>query len=295
MKKYLFLLPLLTAACNSGSVTTTTQRLESASEILEYTPAPGQFINEALSGFDNVTTPEAACRYAQGRLATGDYISLGGWGGYLVARFDKPVKALAEGYEIYIAGNPMATSSEPGVVWVMQDRNGNGLADDGPWFELRGSEFDRSVRDYSITYTRPSDDNQPVQWRDNKGQTGEIERMNQHRQSSYYPAWIETSELTFEGVRLPDNVGQGTVEGEQAWTPTAFAWGYVDNYSKIDMARGYNRLRIADAITSDGLPARLQQIDFVKIQTGVNAKAPAIGEISTEVCGIACMRIVAGK
>ena len=39
-------------------------------------------------------------------------------------------------------------------------------------------------------------------------------------------------------------------------------------------------------------PANLQQIDFIKVQTGVNAKAPLIGEISTEVCGIGCYRTV---
>ncbi|MFQ9210278.1 MAG: hypothetical protein ACLR3T_01560 [Alistipes finegoldii] len=34
-----------------------------------------------------------------------------------------------------------------------------------------------------------------------------------------------------------------------------------------------NRLRISDAVTADGSPANLQQIDFIKVQTGVNAKA----------------------
>ena len=53
-----------------------------------------------------------------------------------------------------------------------------------------------------------------------------------------------------------------------------------------------NRLRISDAVTADGSPANLQQIDFIKVQTGVNAKAPLIGEISTEVCGIGCYRTV---
>jgi len=38
-----------------------------------------------------------------------------------------------------------------------------------------------------------------------------------------------------------------------------------------------------DAVTADGSPANLQQIDFIKVQTGVNAKAPLIGEISSTV------------
>lgn len=47
-----------------------------------------------------------------------------------------------------------------------------------------------------------------------------------------------------------------------------------------------NHLRISDAVDAAGEPVNLPEIHFVKIQTGVLAKAPAIGEISTEVAGI---------
>lgn len=53
-----------------------------------------------------------------------------------------------------------------------------------------------------------------------------------------------------------------------------------------------NRLRISDAVTADGAPANLAQVDFIMVQTGVNAKAPLIGEVSTEVSGIGCYRTV---
>lgn len=39
-------------------------------------------------------------------------------------------------------------------------------------------------------------------------------------------------------------------------------------------------------MTYDGRPADLKYIDFVKIQTGVQAKAGWLGENSTEVFGI---------
>ena len=123
MKKYAFpLAALLLAACNSGEEVTTTQTDEPVARILEYTPAPGQFINEeARSGgaFDNVDTPEKACRYAAARFAENNWVSLGGWGGYLVAAFAEPVPNTG-GYDLYVKGNAMNTSSEPGVVWVMQ-------------------------------------------------------------------------------------------------------------------------------------------------------------------------------
>ena len=78
MKKYAFpLAALLLAACNSGEEITTTQTNEPVARILEYTPAPGQFINEeARSGgaFDNVDTPEKACRYAAARFAENNWV-----------------------------------------------------------------------------------------------------------------------------------------------------------------------------------------------------------------------------
>ena len=243
MKKYAFpLAALLLAACNSGEEITTTQTDEPVARILEYTPAPGQFINEeARSGgaFDNVDTPEKACRYAAARFAENNWVSLGGWGGYLVAAFAEPVPNTG-GYDLYVKGNAMNTSSEPGVVWVMQDANGNGVPDD-TWYELKGSEYDNAatIRGYAVTYTPLADGS--AAWTDDRGGSGTIDRMDEHTQASY-----------------------GTT----------------------------NRLRISDAVTADGSPANLQQIDFIKVQTGVNAKAPLIGEISTEVCGIGCYRTV---
>ena len=290
MKKYAVpLAALLLAACNSGEEVTTTQTDEPVARILEYTPAPGQFINEeARSGgaFDNVDTPEKACRYAAARFAENNWVSLGGWGGYLVAAFAEPVPNTG-GYDLYVKGNAMNTSSEPGVVWVMQDANGNGMPDD-TWYELKGSEYDNAatIRGYAVTYTPLADGS--AAWTDDRGGSGTIDRMDEHTQASYCPAWIEPADLKFTGTRLRDNVEQA--DGQ--WRPQAFAWGYADNFSTVDRIGTTNRLRISDAVTADGSPANLQQIDFIKVQTGVNAKAPLIGEISTEVCGIGCYRTV---
>ena len=288
--KYSFLaLTLLCAACNSSEETTSSRTSEPFDRIFEYTPAPGQFINEPVSGFDGVTTPEKACAYAEERLRKGRYVSLGGWGGYLVAGFAQPVEN-SGGYDLLIAGNAFNNSSEPGIVWVMRDENGNGLPDD-VWYELRGSRYDdaQTLHDYEVTYTRAGE-NRPVPWRDNRGASGEIARIAEHTQPDYFPLWVGAgaAEYTFRGVRLPDNVEKvGDI-----WIAQPFEWGYADNWSKTDRASGGNRLRIADAVTAEGAPANLERIDFVKIQTGVNRQAPLIGEVSTEVCGIQCYRTV---
>lgn len=87
--------------------------------------------------------------------------------------------------------------------------------------------------------------------------------MDEHTQASYCPAWIESADLKFTGTRLRDNVEQA--DGQ--WRPQAFAWGYADNFSTVDRIGTTNRLRISDAVTADGSPANLQQIDFIKVQT----------------------------
>lgn len=288
MKKYAFpFAALLLAACNSGEEITTTEIMEPVATIIEYTPAPGQFINGTQGRFDDVDTPDKACRYVEKRFAAKEWVSLGGWGGYIEAAFAEPVPNTG-GYDIYVLGNSMDTSSEPGIVWVAQDADGDGKPD--KWYELKGSEYDHAntIRGYEVTYTRPAGDNQPVAWTDNQRNSGEIERIDEHKQATYYPLWIAQDELTFTGSRLPDNVERiGDL-----WTAKAYMWGYADNYSTIDRKGMANRFRISDAVTHDGAPANLMQIDFIRVQTGVNAQAPLIGEISTEVCGLGCYRTV---
>ena len=89
--------------------------------------------------------------------------------------------------------------------------------------------------------------------------------------------------------RAGDQSGNGSY-----WVNAAYEWGYADNFSPIDRltdddnvsaAANPNHFRIADAVTFEGEPAGLEYIDFVKVQTGVNAKSGWLGELSTEVFG----------
>lgn len=291
MKRYaLLILAAAAAACNSSEEFVTSRISQPADRIIEYTPAPGQFINEPQSGFNGETTADGACAYAERRLAEGNYVSLGGWGGMLVARFDEPVPA-GDDYELWVRGNTFDGSSEPGIVYVMQDTNGDGLPND-TWYELRGSEFDRSDREYTITYQRPAQPDADIAWRDNRGGEGVVARNGHHTQESYFPAWVGGDALTFSGTLLPSNI---TESGDGLYVMVAFGWGYADNASSRDLVSGINCLRIANAVTEDGAPANLTQVDFIKVQTGVRDTRPNIGEISTEVCGIGCFRTVTRK
>ena len=258
-------------------------------KVFEYTPAPGQFINELKTGgFDaSHNNPEAAITYAEGRLSEGKWISLGGFGGYVVVGFDHSIDN-NRSYNLGVVGNAFDGSSEPGIVWVMQDENGNGYPDD-TWYELAGSETGKfeTYRDYAVTYYRPSGIGMPVQWTDNYGNNGEIDYLAQyHDQDYYYPLWIGDDSYTLKGTRLEarnyDQSGNGTY-----WVQPHYDWGYVDNFSPTDFNSSdkANFFKISNAIDFEGNPVNLSHIDFVKVQCAVNAKSGWLGELSTEVCG----------
>ncbi len=250
-----------------------------ADKVWEFMPAPGQFINEGY----HAATMQAACSYAEERFTVSAYVSLGGWGGYIVVGFDHSVPN-REGYDLRIRGNTIENSSEPGVVWVMQDSNGNGAPDD-TWYELAGSAYGTTKRraDYSVTYYRPAGDCMSVAWRDADGIEGEIDYMPaDHTQASYYPAWVTTDSYRLSGVLLEAN--NVLLESGQ-WSNRPYEWGYADNMSPIDYRMGgYNSFDIDKAVKADGSAAALKYIDFVKVQTATNAKSGHLGENSTEVC-----------
>lgn len=239
--------------------------------VIEYRPAPGQFINEDTL----LTTATAAAEWAQKRLERGLYVSLGAFGGYIVAVFPEPVT------EFIIRGNAFVSASgasnEPGIVWVMADTNGNGEPDD-TWYELRGSETDAAgtIRGYAVTYRQPAGPGEPVRWTDNQGGSGQIDYLGMfHRQDSYYPAWVTGAQLTLRGTRVEARVSRDT---NGMWRSDPLGWGYADNEGSD---RGV--FRVADAIDHSGAKAPIKTADFVKVQTGAVGSCGHLGELSTEV------------
>ena len=263
-----------------------------SNKVYEYTPAPGQFINEGGS----IASAEAAIAYAQEQLRKNAeegknyYVSLGAWGGSIVVGFDHSIenKGGYNGYDFSITGNQFAQSSEPGIVWVMQDTNENGLPDD-EWYELKGSEYGKpeTLQFYAMTYYRPKSDNTAIQWKDNRGNAGQVERNNDHKQG-YFPQWIDAESYTLYGTRLAANTTRHPITGDYINRP--YDWGYADNAGS-DQAAGEvadgnprkNYFKIANAVHADGSAADLQYIDFIKVQTGISHNSGALGEVSTEV------------
>ena len=259
------------------------------SKVYEFLAAPGQFVNKNYTAMDMA----AACSYAGGRMDEDAYVSLGAFGGYIVVGFDHSISNDG-GYNIQINGNSFTGSSEPGIVWVMQDENGDGQPND-TWYELKGSEYGKSGTrlDYAVTYYRPAAPALPVMWTDNEGGSGQVDYMiAYHRQDYYYPLWVGNDSYTLIGRKLESRTEMVSIN---YWIFHDFDWGYADNFSFTDRltddansvaSMNSNHFKISDAVTYDGTPANLGYVDFVKVQTALQTKANRLGENSTEVFGV---------
>lgn len=265
-------------------------------KVYEFVPAPGQFVGETNKITDYTgeeRTHADALAYATRRLNENKFVSLGAFGGYIIVGFDHSIKAGSGEYDFAIQGNAFGGSCEPGVVWVMQDTNGNGLPDD-EWYELRGSETGKetTIQNYAVTYYRPAGSGMSVQWTDSEGKRGLVDYLTQiHTQPYYYPTWIEEDSYTLYGTCLNS---KNTVDSSTGyWTNASFDWGYADNMGSDSLSGGdaedgsgqRNGFKISNAIYPDGTAVGLEFIDFIKVQTGCNTKSGALGENSTEVFG----------
>jgi hypothetical protein len=246
------------------------------SKVFEYLPAPGQFTN-SLPAWVTGETPAQMATKAETSLKANSIIGLGGYGGYVVMGFDHVILNGANKRDFRVKGNAFANNAEPGIIMVSADVNQNGLPDD-EWYEIAGSEYNNpaATKNYEITYYKPDPLNGNVRWTDNKGAEGFVLRNNFHTQASYYPLWYTGNTLTFKGTLLPNNA---KLSGS-TWSLPAYAWGYVDNQANTSEEA---KIDIDWAVDKDGKPVKLQGINFIKVFTGVNQSAGALGETSTEV------------
>lgn len=217
-------------------------------------------------------------------------------------------------------GAPFGGSCEPGVIMVAYDKNKNGKPDEEEWYEIKGSSNfsaeeepwypfaqengndTRVFRDYQMTYYKPEKEEPEmadapdnplafvsipkyIRWEDNKNNSGYKVKNVYHKQS-YYPAWVKEDQLTFKGIRLPENgVNEGRFvpginEGNVYFVLYGFRYGYVDNYPNVQDG---SAIDIDWAIDKEGNKADLPGIDFVRIYNGVNQENGWLGETSTEV------------
>lgn len=277
-------------------------------EVYEYRPAPGQFVNELPKYKDGDTEESMRKKVLECISDKNDVlISLGGYGGYVTFGFDHAVVNVPGemdfkilGNSFYAEANPNSNapesggSAEPGIVMVSIDKNGNGKPDD-EWYELAGSEYykPKTLHNYSVTYYRtpadhvatpiprsPITDSTYIQWIANNGTTGYIEKNSYHRQD-YFPKWISDDEITFSGTVLASNGIDESGIGSY-FVLYAFDWGYADNHpNEVGDKSCFN---IDWAVDKYGNHVQLDGVDFIRVFTGVNQSCGWLGETSTEIC-----------
>ncbi|PKD18885.1 hypothetical protein APR41_17330 [Salegentibacter salinarum] len=251
---------------------------EFISEIIEYKPAPGQYINK------NFGSTEAAESIIGGKT---NILSLGAWGGYVEFSFDHTIENREEDKDFVIYGNAMNGHSEPGIVQVSFDENGNGLPDD-TWYELAGSahQEEETLLDYEVTYNNPGT-HANVPWTDNR-ETQDSILVNSFNTQNYYPLFIqEEKAVSFNGTRVYPVINQ-----EGFVSVDALEWGYVDNFDENYDTYGGNAMEIDWAVDDQMNAVKLRGIDFVRVYTGALGNAGWLGEISTEIKGASDLSMV---
>ena len=257
--------------------------------VFDYVYAPGQhasLISQTSKGEDFIGKPWTNNK---------SFTALGGWGGYIIAGFDHRVKNVpGKDFAVYTQPGP---ASEPGVIFVMDDLNGDGLPNDGNWIELKGSEYANAetIHNYQVTYHKPVN-NGNVTWSDNQANQGEL--IPEFDSASWWwKGYGDKTEISFSGVRLPIayeyNPQQAGVEN---WVlrPGLFSFGYGECYGNSDYnsVLKANLIDISNAVDGSGNPVSLTGIRFIKVQSGVFQIAGWLNEISTEISGAADLSLL---
>jgi len=223
----------------------------------------------------------------------------------VVFRFDKPVENHPDnpfGVDFTLFGNPLPNWSEPGIVSVMKDGNGNGLPDD-TWYELAGSDywFSSSRKDYQVTYTDPGGTGTAnVLWEGGDGAAGFILANEAHDQP-YFPlpdsfAHASSGTMVISAARID---GAVDVDHPPVMRSEKRAFGYADNrdrgippwnlpdnpYTPEPENAGGDVFDLDWAVDSAGNYVELDQVDFIRVHTAVLHQGSWLGEVSTEITG----------
>jgi hypothetical protein len=211
---------------------------------------------------------------------TGHGWSLGAFGGYELWKVDhRP--------SYTITGNPFGDWEEPGVVWVMEDRNNNNIPDE-MWYELKGGDDEIPAyknlitRRYALTYFKGAEHGtvneygqavRRVFWADAKGRSGLM--------SVGWPSeWgVVGDRATYTGTLVRDDgeISSGKYGG------LGGSWGYVDAASKSYDDAHKNKFFIADARRADGSAITLGAVRFIKVHTALFRYGGIFGDVSTEI------------
>jgi len=285
-----------------------------ADAVVMYDPAPGQFVQNPV--FNNPSralgAPVGGGMFDQD---TTKVVTLGGFAGSITLKFDETVwddpcnpyglDAIVFGNAIYSGSDVNRRFAEAATIEISRDENGNGIADD-PWFVIPGSHLSPP----------PADDIESQTWDDNIGNSA-----NPPNNAAWIPPGMSVTWQTI-GYRLPGlfealivvnpNGFSATLEGffgyadctpvlklgdtdaddvveSPAISPAVF-YTVADNPFMVGVdpgSCGGDAFDIGWAVDPvDGLPARLDGFDFIRVSTAVNFIAGPLGELSAEIGGV---------
>lgn len=246
--------------------------------LVDYLPAPN-------ANNDNLEfeTKEEVLEQIQSDLIDGNVVSLGTFGGAIVTKFDHTViNAYGKrDFIIRMNENTNTLKFSPVSIYVAYDANKNGIADENEWYEIAGSEYNKSttVKNYEVTYFKPDQskaavtgkadwqfDKEYLKWSDNKNNSGFITKTTKNRRKNYYPQWLGES-YTVKGTKVNLPVKDVSDGAGTSFNVGTFEWGYGGiKDPSID---------ISWAVDKDGKKVHLPGIDFVKVYVSSYAETGA--------------------
>ncbi|MET3021917.1 hypothetical protein [Flavobacterium hydatis] len=249
-----------------------------ALSIIDYLPAPS-YSSDNLA----FSTKAEVMAQIQSDLAEGNVVPLGTFGGYIVTAFDHTViNAYGKrDFTILMNENSGSLKFSPVSIYVAYDANKNGIADENEWYEIAGSEHNKSttVKNYEITYNKPNPskpavtgtkdwqfDKEYLKWTDNKNASNFITKTKKWRRYNYYPQWLGES-YTLKGTKIYLPVKDVSDGDGTTYNVGTFEWGYGGiKDPSID---------ISWAVDNNGKKVHLPGIDFVKVYVSTFAEAGA--------------------
>lgn len=299
-------IPMILLACSSCIAYAGDPSFWFASEVVGYSPAPGQFVNNPA-----LNDPTAALGAPTGGLpgepVTTDVVTLGGFGGSITLKiaqtvWDEPcnpfgVDAIVFGNALYVSNDPRRRFAEAAHVEISYDANGNGLADDA-WYVIRGSSLAPVPLDSFRTQAWDNDPGTPTP----------------PSNALWYPNSVLGPSFDTNAYELPPAFASNVIVLPPQATEEAI-WGYADFtptlglpsgadptvfYSSPDDpltigitpgSAGGDGIDIAWAVDpTTGAPANLPGFDFIRITTAVDTVIGPLGEVSAEIAGVARVR-----
>lgn len=288
-----------------------------ASAVVEYAPAPGQFVNHTdfNDPQDALGPPTGA---GTGAPSNSSVVTLGGFGGFIVLGFDHLVEddprnpygmdAIVYGNAFWVGGNPQRHWAECVTIEISLDSNGNQAADD-PWYLIPGSHIIDPMESY--LQMAWDDDTADTQFPPSlsswipDGMAGEWSSDGFELSAALFGATVvvnPSSSSALEGIfgygdysptlLLGDMDGDNVVD-DASMTPTQF-YTWPDDPMAVGVTRGAgggDAFDIAWAIDADtNLPVELQGFHFIRLTTAVSAVSPTFGEKSGEIDAVADVR-----